>query len=732
MGVSEEVASAFSQSSIRMTREGTPLSHDSTLRNTLAHPTAAAIAEARARLDSEAAHNPLAVVVELRDAHGARIAAAGDTTLPMPPAGNRTSAIGPLIARHDTVLTDSRLPVLGTKADTLGFVRELSRASSSTSSELLSGLIGGNARLLVGNASGDLWTDLDKRVEGPRGARANGRPDVVTMPDGTQWIGGQTAIAATSWVVWVGRSESDILAGAHDFLRRMLLVAILVIVLGGVGARVLGRHIIAPLAGLTKAAEGIAAGDYSTRVSAVRHDEVGRLAIAFNGMAHAVQSASLELENQQTELEIQQVELEESNEQLRESIANLTRAREAEDQSKARAEGLEAQLVQSQKMEAIGRLAGGVAHDFNNILTVIISYADLVLADQTLSETARADVANVRKGADRASALTRQLLAFSRKQVLHPAVLNLSDSVGDVMTMLSRVMPANISVKTALEESVHPVCVDRGQLEQVLMNLAVNARDAMPSGGTLVIETSNATLDDAYVALHPGGTTGPHAVLSVRDSGMGMDAETRARIFEPFFTTKEVGRGTGLGLAMVYGIVRQSGGSIYVYSEPGLGTTFKVYFPAYSTAASTREDGNAVAEPTVEPLAILLVEDDAAVRVAAKLVLEQLGHTVVSAEHVAAALNIIRAGDQRFDIVLTDAVMPGRSGSDLADVLRQERPELPVIIMSGYAEDVVSHNETTDGVVFLEKPFTASSVTTALATALGRVSSPEPSEDWIA
>jgi CheY-like chemotaxis protein len=386
--------------------------------------------------------------------------------------------------------------------------------------------------------------------------------------------------------------------------------------------------------------------------------------------------------------------------------------------------------AQSQNMEAIGRLAGGVAHDLNNILTVINSYTDLVLADQTLSDASRADLANVRKGAERVSALTRQLLALGRKQVLRPTVLNLNTMVADAMTMVSPTMPANITVSAALDESVFPVCVDRRQIEQVVMNLAAYARDSMPSGGALLIETSNTVLDDAYVALHPDSTPGPHAVLSVRDTGMGMDAETRVHIFEPFFTTSGTGRGTGLGLAMVYGIVRQSGGIIDVSSEPGSGTTFKVYLPAHASAVPGRDGGNGLAEPVIARVRVLLVEDDPSVRHAAKLVLEQLGHAVVPAENVAGALAIVRTGGQQFDVVLTDAVMPGRSGSDLAATLGEEKPGLPVIIMSGYAEEVAGGDDAT-GVVFLEKPFTPPSVTRAIAAALGSVASARPGEDWI-
>jgi two-component system, cell cycle sensor histidine kinase and response regulator CckA len=285
-------------------------------------------------------------------------------------------------------------------------------------------------------------------------------------------------------------------------------------------------------------------------------------------------------------------------------------------------------------------------------------------------------------------------------------------------------MPENVRLSSTLGTSLDSVFVDRGQLEQVIMNLAVNARDAMPSGGSLLIETWNAMLDETYVAMHPGGTTGPHVVLSVRDTGIGMDAKTRDRIFEPFFTTKAPGQGTGLGLATVYGMVRQSGGSIYVYSEPDQGTTFKVYFPA---RVGVEDRADAPDEPmtaALHKLTVLLVEDDPAVREATKLVLGRLGHAVIPAPDAATALGLIRGSVELFDVVLTDAVMPGPSGLDLAEILRGERPDLPVILMSGYAEEAIDYDETRmQGVVFIEKPFTASIIAKALADAVAGLTS---------
>jgi CheY-like chemotaxis protein len=286
--------------------------------------------------------------------------------------------------------------------------------------------------------------------------------------------------------------------------------------------------------------------------------------------------------------------------------------------------------------------------------------------------------------------------------------------------MLSRVIREDIRLEVKPGANVQPVFVDRGQLEQIIMNLAVNARDAMPNGGALTVETANVELDAAYGALHAGATPGPHVVLSVTDTGIGMDAATRARVFEPFFTTKAVGQGTGLGLSTVYGIVQQSGGSIYVYSEPGKGTTFKIYFPRHE---GTLDAAVAAPEPKAVPAsahsAVLLVEDDPAVREAVRAMLERIGYTVLEAADAATALGLVRAATRQIDAVLSDAMMPGMSGLELAAVLAIESPALPVLIMSGYTEDaVVKAGQFTANTSFVEKPFTVHGLSRVLADAL--------------
>jgi PAS domain S-box-containing protein len=371
---------------------------------------------------------------------------------------------------------------------------------------------------------------------------------------------------------------------------------------------------------------------------------------------------------------------------------------------------LQQQLVQSQKMEAVGRLAGGIAHDFNNLLTVITSYSDLLLEDLAPSDPKRQDVEQVRDAADRAAALTRQLLAFSRQQVLAPRVVNLSHVVQSVEKLLHRVIGEDVDLVTSLDPNVGSVKADVGQLEQVLMNLAVNARDAMPTGGRLMLETANVEHDPDYAREQEAAPVRRFVMLAVSDTGIGMDEATKARIFEPFFTTKEPGKGTGLGLATVYGIVRQSGGFIWVYSEPGRGTTFKIYLPEVD--APTEAASLAATELPPGTETVLLVEDAEAVRAVARQVLERQGYTVLEAPQGNAALAIAAAHDGPIHLLLTDVVMPGLSGRQVADELTRLRPDMRVLYASGYTDDaVVRHGVLEAGIAYLQKPFTAASLT---------------------
>jgi len=370
--------------------------------------------------------------------------------------------------------------------------------------------------------------------------------------------------------------------------------------------------------------------------------------------------------------------------------------------------GLEMQLLQAQKMEAVGQLAGGVAHDFNNVLTAIAGYAELLREDLPGEDARRGDLEEILRATDRAAALTRQLLAFSRRQVLAPRVLDLNTVVASVDNMLGRLIGADVELRTALAPELGAVRADPGQLEQVIMNLVVNARDAMPRGGKLTIETANAELDESYALEHPAVVAGPYVMLAVSDSGVGMDAATQARIFEPFFTTKEKGKGTGLGLATVYGIVKQSGGNIWLYSEPGRGTTFKIYLPRVDQPLELPTPTPAARETPRGTETVLLVEDDDAVRALARKMLAAHGYTVLAAPSGADALELAASHAGPIHLLVTDVVLPGISGRELAIRFQSVRPGLKVLYTSGYTDDAVVHHGVLDaGIAFLQKPFTS-------------------------
>jgi PAS domain S-box-containing protein len=367
---------------------------------------------------------------------------------------------------------------------------------------------------------------------------------------------------------------------------------------------------------------------------------------------------------------------------------------------------LEEQFRQAQKMEAVGRLAGGIAHDFNNLLTVINGYSALVLESLGEDDPTFNEISEVHKAGERAAGLTRQLLAFSRRQVFTLQVLDLNSVVTDIQRMLRRVLGEDIELSTALEQPLDSVQADRGQIEQVIMNLAVNARDAMPEGGQLLIETSNVELDAAYAAQHREVTPGPYVMLAVSDTGHGMDAQTQARIFEPFFTTKPQGQGTGLGLSTVYGIVKQSGGTIWVYSELGHGTTFKVYLPRVN-ARPVVADPRAASRPISGSGTVLVVEDEDGVRALIHMVLRQAGYTVLEARSGEEALRRCEAHTQGIDLVITDVVMPQMGGRELANRLAVRWPGIKLLFMSGYTDNAIVQQVGLDAETpFLQKPFT--------------------------
>ncbi len=361
----------------------------------------------------------------------------------------------------------------------------------------------------------------------------------------------------------------------------------------------------------------------------------------------------------------------------------------------------------SQRMETVGRLASGLAHDFNNLLTAILGHCDILLHRLPAGDPARKGIEEIRVAGERAAGLTRQLLAYSRRQLMKPRVLDLNAGVTSMVPMLRRLIGEDIDLVARLSAGLGHVEADPTQIEQIIMNLVVNARDSMPRGGTVVVETSNAGLDEAFARVHPPTRPGRYVALIVSDTGTGMDKATLEHIFEPFFTTKQLGKGTGLGLATVYGIVKQSNGYIWVYSEPGIGSTFKIYLPRVDAEVS-RDKKSEPAPPLPRGSeTVLLVEDDRTVRLLATEMLEMSGYTVLEAGDGREALEVVHRHGRPIDLLLTDVVMPQMSGRELAEGIAALHPRIRVLYMSGYTDGVIAHHGILDtGVAYLQKPFT--------------------------
>jgi PAS domain S-box-containing protein len=390
-------------------------------------------------------------------------------------------------------------------------------------------------------------------------------------------------------------------------------------------------------------------------------------------------------------------------------------------QRETEAKKLQAQLLHAQRMESIGRLAGGVAHDFNNLLTIISGYSEVLLNQLPPGDPLRLPAEQIRKSGERAAGLTRQILAFSRQQVLQPQVLDLNSTVAEMNKMLRRLIGEDIDLAVSLDPDLGQVKADPGQIEQVLINLAVNARDAMPAGGHLTIETRNVAFEETSAGQRAEVRTGPYVLLAVSDTGGGMVPEVKARIFEPFFTTKEVGKGTGLGLATVYGIVKQSGGFIEVYSEVGRGTAFKIYLPRVAESVTARGSAPDVRRAPGGTESVLLAEDEEGVRAIARMALQESGYTVLEAQDGDEALRVGQQHAGSIHLLVTDVVMPKMGGRRLADLLTASRPDLKVLYLSGYTDDaVVRHGAMPTGTAFLQKPFTLTALARKVREVLGQ------------
>ncbi len=472
-------------------------------------------------------------------------------------------------------------------------------------------------------------------------------------------------------VVHLDLSTAGVEQAVHDARRIVGLVSVLLFMIGTFVAVRIAKVMTAPLAGVARAAERIAEGDRTSRAEVPSQDEVGQLAQSFNRMVDELQ---------------------------------VTQER----------------LIHSQKMQSVGQLAGGVAHDFNNLLTTIMGSADILLFDLPEGHSSREEVQDIQRAGERLAGLTRQLLAFSRKQVTQLEVIDVSQAVADVEKMLRRLLGSGLSFETSLEPNVHPIHADPGQLEQVLVNLVVNAKDAMPEGGALGVETRSIDLSEPLdTRLGEPIPAGSYAVLAVSDTGVGIDDEWLPRIFEPFYTRKAPGKGTGLGLSTVYGIVNEFGGHIDVDSSVGKGTTFTIFFP--KTDVEPRDADAPVEQPAAATGVgtVLVVDDEDSVRSLTKRFLERSGYNVLAVSDGETALRRL-AESSDVDLLLTDVVMPGMSGAELSEAVSLIYPELPIAFMSGFTDDQLhDHGILGQDFILVEKPFTSESLATSVQRALG-------------
>jgi PAS domain S-box-containing protein len=751
------------------------LAREPALTTVLANETPQTTAAAENVLRTARRKAPTIGALALWTADGHLVAADGPQTLvaatrPRDPAPGDSGSLGRFVAA-DSGFAYTIIAPIRIRGQAVGFLvrAQHSSAGGGGGTSTITKLVGKNARLLIGNANDDVWTDLATLVPAPP-ASPNGGPVEFRNAAGESVVGRETPMPGTPWAIWIELPEgSSSLASVHALRSRGLVVFVVLTLLGALASWVVVRRVSRDIASqeLADRAELLESKNRELRQSELRFrqlvdhspdaiivhrgsriifanavaakilglgsadDAIGRSILEFvppeqadqamavlgvgaapDGPSAAGQARLVRPDKSEVIVEATTLGVDFDGGQATQAIVRDVTERHM----------LEDQLRQSQKMEAVGRLAGGVAHDFNNLLTIIHAYADMAVKETPVGDPRRADLEEVLHAAKSAAALTRQMLAFSRKQVLEPQRLDLNRSTTGIIGMIRRVIGENIEVKTTLREGIHPIWADPGQLEQVLMNLAVNARDAMPDGGMLKIETANVHLDSGYASFHGQAIpAGDYVMLSVADTGVGMSDEIQKKIFEPFFTTKEPGKGTGLGLATVYGIIKQSEGYIWVYSEPGQGTVFKIYFPRH-----TAQEEPAVLPVPDRPLrhdrmaTILLVEDEPHVRAAVRRILESRRFTVLEADRPSVAHKVFAEKSAMIDLVLTDMMMPERTGAELVRELTALRPDLRAIIMSGYSEEATSRQwRLPANALFVEKPIEPSELFRKMNEAFG-------------
>jgi signal transduction histidine kinase len=626
--------------------------------------------------------------IEVWDVDGKRVLTTGDTThlpgegLLQSMAGRDSGAVGAFATAGDSLVLPMIVPVIA-RGNRIGYLVEWRYISSSP--EEASGilqLIGSESALILGSPSTGVWTDR-QRVVAPPPVPLDELATIATYerPGGRRRAMG-AAVPGTPWILVIEFAEGSVLTPATRFLTRTVFMAAVLLILGFVVIWLIIRRITLPLSHLTQASDAISQGDYSRRVRFHQDNELGTLATAFNVMAERV---------------------EETHRRLEAKVSELRSTQE--------------QFAHAQRMEAVGRLAGGIAHDFNNLLTVILGETELAL--KVPEENPEPALTEIRRAGERAAVLTRQLLAFSRRQLVEPVVFSVNEMVADLEKMLARLIGEDINLVTKAAAEIPTVKADRGQIEQVLVNLVVNSRDAMPKGGRITIETFTVRLDATYAQSRSDVVPGDYVMVSVSDTGSGMTADTQSHLFEPFFTTKDRSRGTGLGLATSYGIVKQSRGHIAAYSEVGVGTTMRVYLPCVHQLPDVRPRKEDVMPRGSET--ILLVEDDLPVRATAARILHNQGYTIIEAGNADDALEIIRANGEAIELMITDVVLPGIGGRELAEQVSALRPAIRILYVSGYTDDVIlQHRLVERDVTLLQKPFTASSLSAKVREVLDR------------